>query len=39
MSVSTSHGTKNRRIDDLVDTFNKFERIHIAYENQELIVE
>ena len=30
---------KKQTIDDLVDTFNKFERIHIAHENQKLIVE
>ena len=30
---------KKMPIDDLVDTFNKFERIHITIENQKLIVE
>ena len=30
---------KKMPIDDLVDTFNKFERIHITLENQKLIVE
>lgn len=30
---------QKQTIDDLVDTFNKFERIHIAHENKKLIVE
>ena len=30
---------KKQTIDDLIDTFNKFERIHITREHQKLIVE
>jgi hypothetical protein len=30
---------QKQTIDDLVDTFNKFERIRIVYENKKLIVE
>ena len=30
---------KQQTIDDLIDTFNKFERIHITRDNQKLIVE
>ena len=30
---------KKQSIDDLIDTFNKFERIHITREHQKLIVE
>lgn len=30
---------KHSSIDDIVDTFNKFERIHITLENKKLIVE
>lgn len=30
---------KKQTIDDLIDTFNKFERIHITRDNQKLIVE
>ncbi|MBO4719098.1 MAG: DUF4974 domain-containing protein [Prevotella sp.] len=30
---------KTARIDDIVETFNKFERFHITRENQKLIVE
>ena len=30
---------KKRTIDDIIDTFNKFERIHITRENKKLIVE
>ena len=30
---------KQSVIDDVVDTFNKFERFHITRENQKLIVE
>jgi hypothetical protein len=30
---------KKQTIDDLIDTFNKFERIHITRERQKLIVE
>ena len=30
---------KKQTIDELIDTFNKFERIHITRENQKLIVE
>ena len=30
---------KTARIDDVVETFNKFERFHITRENQKLIVE
>ena len=30
---------KKQTIDDIVDTFNKFERIHITREDKKLIVE
>ena len=30
---------KTTKIDDVIDTFNKFDRIHITLENQKLIVE
>lgn len=30
---------KKQTIDDIIDTFNKFERIHITRDNQKLIVE
>ena len=30
---------KKQTIDDIIETFNKFERFHITRENQELIVE
>lgn len=30
---------KKQAIDDIIDTFNKFERIHITRDNQKLIVE
>ena len=30
---------KSARIDEIVETFNKFERFHITRENQKLIVE
>ena len=30
---------KKRSIDEIIDTFNKFERIHITRDNQKLIVE
>ena len=30
---------RGKTIDDIIDTFNKFERIHISRENKKLIVE
>ena len=30
---------KEQTIDDIINTFNKFERIHISHENKKLIVE